>query len=170
MNSRILTPSSKSTTILRFNKLTIEENGLIVKNKKNEEMSILYSEINMVYIKKRKLSLPSKIAFIMLLLMLLASLSIFLPIEFLMLSSILCIPLIAKMNTYKWYEFNLQIKDRKLYVKVFYLRTKQEHINFVNQVRNQLFECQIKSNLQYQNAYFEEEITNKYSHSILSSA
>jgi hypothetical protein len=73
--------------------------------------------------------------------MLLAISSVFLPIEFVMVSSILIFPLIAKMNVYKWYEMYLLLKDGKLYEKVFYLHTKQKHINFVNEVREQIFEC-----------------------------
>jgi len=76
--------------------------------------------------------------------------------------------MIVKLNIYKWYELHLQLTGGNLYKKMFYLCNKQEHINFVNMFRKQVFECHIKSNLHYKSLYIEEEISADYSDTVLS--
>lgn len=74
------------------------------------------------------------------------------------------------MNIYKCYEMHLPLKVIKLIAKVSYLHIKQKHTSFANQVRKQIFECQIKSNLNDKNSYFDEDSKTYYSHLVLSIA
>jgi ABC-type multidrug transport system permease subunit len=139
---------TKTTTLgsNKFKTLTLEKHGLIVVNKKKEKTTIMFSELNKIYINKHKFSNLNKIGFMTLVLFSIIISSFYLQLELLVASSFLYIPLIAKMNTYKWYQLNVLLDDGTFFNKIFYTITKQEYINLVNVVRKEIFDNRIQSN------------------------
>lgn len=73
---------------------------------------------------------------------------IYLTIEIGLFVSILLIPVIVKMNTYKWYQLNIELKEGTFFKKVFYKNKQQEYLNLVSLNKQQLFYSQIKANVQ----------------------
>lgn len=141
---------TKTTTLssYKFKTLTIEKYGLIVVNKKEEKTTIMFSELNKIYIKKQKFNNFNKIGFLTLVLLLIFISSFYIQLELLVASSFLYIPLIAKMNTYKWYQLNILLVDGTFFNKNFYMTSKQEYINLINAVRKEIFENQTNSQIQ----------------------
>lgn len=116
------------------------EKGVIVTKKNKETITILFSELNKIYIRKYKFSFQRKIGFLSLLLIITAIISIYLPIESVMLTSILSIPFMVMMNRYKSYQLYLQLYNGTSFSKRFNNKAKQEHINLVNRIRNEIFD------------------------------
>jgi hypothetical protein len=160
MNDIIKSCTANST--YKFSDLSFIEKGVIVTQKNKEEYPILFSELNKIYIKKCQFSSLNKIGVFSVLLILSALLNIFLHLEIVLIASILYIPLIAMMNTYKSYQLHLLLYDGTFFNKKFNKKAKQEYINVVSRVRKELFEHQIKYNTQYKkpivNTKIEEEI------------
>jgi len=96
--------------------------------------------------------------------------SFYLQLELLVASSFLYIPLIAKMNTYKWYQLNVLLDDGTFFNKIFYTITKQEYINLVNVVRKEIFDNRIQSNLINKNDLEAIAIVEDYSFQALNIA
>lgn len=95
----------------KFNSLTIVENGIVLVNKKKVKATILFSEIAEIHIKKNKFSFINKIVYSTLLFILLSISVLYFPMEIVISASILFIPLIVKMNKYKWYQLNVILND-----------------------------------------------------------
>jgi len=141
--------NSTAVSTYKFSDLSFFEKGVIITKKNKEEYPILFSELNKIYIKKCPFSFLNKIGMFSALLLLSALLIIFLPLELLFITSILYIPLIAKLNTYKRYQLHLLLYDGTFFNKEFNKEAKYEHINLVSRVRKEIFEHQIKYNTQY---------------------
>lgn len=124
----------------KFSTLSFVEKGVIVTKKNKETTTILFSELNKIYIRKHKFSFQSKIGFLSLLLIITAIIAIYLPIEIIMLVSTLSIPLIVMINRHKNYQLYLQLYNGTSFSKGFNNKTKQEHINLVNRIRNEIFD------------------------------
>jgi len=162
--------SRNAVRITKFCTFSYIENGVILIDNKEEENNILFSELNKVYIRKCKISLLNKISLLSILFILISVFSIYLPIEIVLLVSILYIPLIVKMNTYKRYQFNLLLNDGNLFFKYFDKEIKQDYINVVNAIRKEIFDNQIKSNIQIKKPSETTVIVPEYTLSTLSIA
>jgi hypothetical protein len=154
--------NSTEISTYKFSDLSFFEKGVIVTQKNKEEYPILFSELNKIYIKKYQLSFLNKIGVFSVLLILSALLYIYLPLEILFILFILYFPLIAKMSTYKSYQLHLLLYDGTFFNKKFNKKTKDEYINVVSRVRQELYAHQIKYNTQYKkpivNTKIEEDI------------
>lgn len=143
MNPTTFPYNTKS--IKKFDLLTLTYTGLILAPKKQEAASILFSEIEKIYIKKCKLDLKRKLGILSFLLLLLFSSVVFLPIEMVLMSLILYIPILVWMQNYKSYRLELLGRSNTIYFKNFYRDDKQEHIDLVNAIRKEIFDNQINS-------------------------
>jgi len=131
--------------IKKIDLLTLTDTGLILAPKRQEATSILFSEIKKIYIKKCKLDLKRKLGILSFLLLLLFSSIVLLPIEMVLMSLILYIPILVWMQNYKSYRLNFIHQSNTLFFKKFYSNNKQEHIDLVNAIRKEIFDNQINS-------------------------
>jgi hypothetical protein len=72
----------------KFDLLTYTEIGLLIINTKKEIITVLYSDLNKIYIKKNKLSFLNRTAIFSFFLLFLAVFSLFLPSELVVVASI----------------------------------------------------------------------------------
>lgn len=159
MNDIIIASTAISTN--KFFDIDFIDNGIIITKRHKEVTPILFSELNKIYIKKCKFGIVNKIGLTSISLILTLFLVRYFPVEIVILASILYIPLFVKVNTYKSYQLHLQLYDGTFYSKEFNKKTKQEHIKYVNTIRKEIFDNQIKYNIQIlkpiQNIRIEEE-------------
>lgn len=134
------------TAIHRFVELKNNESGLILINTKNEEFSIFFSDLKKIYIKKNKFNASTKIGLALLLLILISATSLTNKPEISFIPIMISVPLLDRINRYKWYHIHLVLQDETLYSKVFYNKKKQYYINTVNHIKRDLFYDQIKCN------------------------
>lgn len=134
-----ITTSNTAISTKKFNNLTLVDNGVILKINNKEETTVLFSELDKIYIKKHKLNFLNKIGFLSIMLILLYISILYLPIEIVLFTSIPFILLIAKINAFKWYQLKIFLNDGTLFKKVFYAEKKYEYINLVNSVRKKIF-------------------------------
>lgn len=168
MKSIATNSTTYSTT--KFGTLNLIDKGLLLIKKNKEEHVILFSELNKIYIKKCKFSFLKKIGLLSLFLILIATFSNYLPIEIVLLASILLIPLFAKINTYKKYQLNILLKDGTFFIKNFNQDTKQEYIKMVNLVRKEIFDNHIIFNIPKEIPSTEKKISEDYAFPSLSIA
>jgi hypothetical protein len=148
-NPAINQRTNNSICIMKFKTLSVFENGLILKNKNKEEKNVLFSEVHKIYIKKCKFSFLNRIACLSILFILLSIFAKYLPVEIMLLASIILFTIIVKMNIYKWYQLNLHLIDGTLHYKFFFGSKKQSYLNLVHLVRKKNFDNRIKSNFQF---------------------
>jgi len=154
-----------------FNSLTVVENGLILKNDKKEVTTILFPELDKIYIKKCHLSLVFKLAFILIPFFIASVFLKFLPVEVLLfVESIVFIPLFVWINKYKWYQLNVQHNDGTFYIKTFFSGAKHKHITLVNVVKKEIFDHRIKSDVKCEQPLEVDSLETNYLLSTLSIA
>lgn len=166
MNS--IAPNSTTYSTTKFDTLNIIDNGLILIIKKKEKNTILFSELNKIYIEKCKFSFLNKLSLLSLFLIIIAICSYYLPMEIVALTSILVIPLFAKINTYKRYQLKILLKDGTCFNKKINQDTKQEYIKIVNLVRKEIFNNYVKFNIQKEIPSTVQKISEDYAFSSLS--
>ncbi len=123
-------------TNTRINDIRIVEHGLILRNGKNKEKEILFSELDKIYIKVIKLNPLYELGLI-----LAAFALVFFAIEyvtfekvvFLSLSSV--VPFFVKTNYYKSYGLRICLKDGSVFRKKVALSAKDKNISLVSEVR-----------------------------------
>lgn len=150
--------------VYKFRTLNLDENRLILIKKNKEETSILFSELNKIYIKKYKFSFLNKIGLSSLLLVPTFLFLIYLPMEMVLLKSILDIILIARIITFKRYQLNVIVNDGTFFIKNFKKDSKQDNIKIVNVVRKKIFENQIRSNIQKETPSTEKTRSEVYAY------
>lgn len=148
----------------KFRTLNLDENRLILIKKNKEETSILFSELNKIYIKKYKFSFLNKIGLLSLLLMPTFLFLIYFPMEIVLLKSILDIILIVRLNTFKRYQLNVIVNDGTFFIKNFKKDSKQDNIKIVNVARKKIFENQIRSNIQKETPATEQTISEVHTY------
>jgi hypothetical protein len=148
-NPAINQRTNNSICIMKFKTLSVFENGLILRNKNLEVKNVLFSEVDKIYIKKRKLSLFNKIYYWTISLVVLFIALKYLPLELVLLTSIIFFTvLIKKMNTYKRYQLVLYLDEETIHSREFHSSKKQEYINLVSMVTKGCFDYQIKCNFE----------------------
>lgn len=135
------------TSTTKYNSLTLEQNGLILKYGKNKEGKILFSEVDKIYIKMYKLKTLNGFLF-----GLFPMLLIFLFSEFIKLNIELSmaltpiIPAFVKINHFKRFGLIIILKDGSVFRKHVPLKLKGETIELINEVKR-------KCLYNYTNAY-----------------
>lgn len=165
------TKAGNSNRITPFSTFKIVENRLILANKKEEESTILFSELDKIYIKRCQLSFFFKIGITLITLFLLSILVSYLLIDIVLVATLLVvIPLFLWMNKYKWYQLNLLLNDGTFYRKTFYKEKKQEQITFVNVVKKEIYDNHIRSNFRDKKGSEADLVKTNYSFPTLSIA
>ena len=137
--NKFLTEARNSDGIKSFNSLKIGESRLVLVNKKKEKFTILFAELNKIFIKKRQLSIFFKIGIIGLSLFFLAILEYYFSIEVVLVVAVfLFLPFFVWSNNYKWYQLIILHHDGTFFRKTFYKKEKQEQINLVNVVKKEV--------------------------------
>lgn len=131
--------SIATNSIAKFHTLNVIENGLLLIKKNKEKYTILFYELNKIYIKKRKFNFLEKIGLLSFFLIIIAIFYSYLPVEIEIIASILLIPLFVKINAYKSYQLNILLKDGNFFIKKINKDDRQEYIKMVNLVRKESF-------------------------------
>lgn len=161
------------TTVMsatKFDLIAYTEKRLLIINTKKEIVTVLFSDLNKVYIKKNKLSFLTITAIFSVFLLFLAVSSLFIPFELVLAASILLIPLLVKLNTFKWYQLNVLLNNGDLIKKTFNTKKKYEYINLVNAIRSEVFFNRIESNIQSNESLKSKTFVNEYPNQTLSIA
>jgi hypothetical protein len=146
MNSYSTAAKDQNAIITKtaFYSLQMIENGLVLKNKKKEEITLFYAELCKTYIKKNRISFVKKIGILSFLLVLVPILDSILPYEFVVFSlGIGSIPLLVKLNIHTSYQLVLLHQNGTVYKKKFGKNTKQEYNNKVNLIRKEIYDATV---------------------------
>jgi hypothetical protein len=135
----IIKPLAKNN-IKKIDCLTCNKNGLILVQNRIEMTSISYSDIVKIYIKKQRLEPKIKFGILFVLMLPLASSMVYLPIEMVLISLFLYLPIVVWMYDFKSYRLQLIDESQTLYSKKFTSFNKQEHIDLVNSIRKEIFD------------------------------
>lgn len=129
----------------KFEKITIVENGLILKYKSKTNKEILFSELDKIYITINKIK-PIHTLLISLSAICLALFSyLFLKIDIIPLLVFLSIIVIFfKMNNFKNYGLIIRLKNSETFEKQVSTKSKHETINLVNYVQKEIYNYKIK--------------------------
>jgi len=160
----INTPSvTNITRVVPFDSLSISKNEIILKNKNKEENSIEYAELDKIYINRCKLSFLNIMGILSLPFFLIVFCSPYLPIEVLFILGLFGFTaLYLKVTKFRWHQLNVCQNDGTVYVKKFFKKTKQEHINLVNLVKNEMFHYRINKDNEDENISLTIEIEKNY--------
>lgn len=122
----------------KFDLLTFSEKGLLLKYRNRKQIEIPFEELDKVYIKKYRLN-----PFVELLCIAFPFLLVFMTIQYfasdlLILGSIITVPpvLITVIN-YKWYRFNVQLKDGTFFSKRVRFDKKTEDIIALSKIQRE---------------------------------
>jgi hypothetical protein len=122
----------------KFNYLTIVEDGLILKNERNKEREISFSELDKIFIKIYRLKERYKLAILLFLFLL-----IFISIQYITLEKVILLGLITvttvfvKVNTYKSYQLIVCLNDGTVFKKKVPLNARDENISIISAVRRE---------------------------------
>jgi hypothetical protein len=135
------TKAVNSNRITLYNTLKIAGNRLVLINKREEETTILFSELDKIYIKSHQFNFFFKALSIVTSFLLLSILVNYLLFEIVLFATLFfVIPLLLWMNIYKWYQLNLLLNDGTFYKKTFYKEQRQEQITLVNVVKKEIYD------------------------------
>jgi hypothetical protein len=128
-----------------FIKLSLTENGILLIFKTKEKKQILFSDLDQVYITVNKMK-TIYIALIFVLSIGLAGFSyIYFQIDLILLIAfLLVITIILKMNDYKSYGLKIRLKNGAIFEKRVDIKSKHETIDFVNDIRKEIYDYKIK--------------------------
>ncbi len=129
----------------KFEKITIVENGLILKYKSKTNKEILFSELDKIYITINEIKpvYTLLISFSAICLTLFSYL--FLQIDIIPLLVFLSIIIIFfKMNNFKKYSLIIRLKNSETFEKQASTKSKYETINLVNCVQKEIYNYKIK--------------------------
>lgn len=128
-----------------FIKLSLTENGILLIFKTKEKKQILFSDLDQVYITVNKMK-TIYIALIFVLSIGLAGFSyIYFQIDLiLIIAFLLVITIILKMNDYKSYGLKIRLKNGAIFEKRVDVKSKHETIDFVNDIRKEIYDYKIK--------------------------
>ena len=139
------TKARNSNRIAPFNTLKIAGNSLVLINKKEEEFTILFSELDKIYIKRRQFSFFFKVGITVASLFMISIVANYLLIEIVPAALLFFMPLFVWMNNYRWYQLNVLINDGNFFRKTFYKEKKQEQIILLNVVRKEIYNNHTRS-------------------------
>lgn len=133
------TLSAFTITNTPFTSKSDNKNGILVKVNNKEEINILYSQINKIFINKFKLCTLNKLGLIAIPIVSLILLLSFLPlIPSFLLFLFIGIPIFVKVYQFKCYQFNIELHDGSYFTKMFFVKSKHNYISLVREVRNKI--------------------------------
>jgi len=133
----------KSPASNRFFDIKNSDNELVLINTKKEEISIPYSDLKKIYIKKNKINVSLQKSLVAVLLLLFSITSYMSHPEIGFVPMMLGIPLLSKTHRFKWYHLQLELQDGTVFSKRFYCDKKHFYINAVNRIKSDLFYYQV---------------------------
>lgn len=122
----------------KFDRLTFSKKGLLLKYRDEKEVEISFEELDKVYIKKYKLN-----PFVEFLCIAIPFLLVFITIQFfpsylmIFVSIISVLPILMTVINYKWYRFNVQLKDGTFFTKRVRLNKKTEDIIILGKIQRE---------------------------------
>lgn len=125
--------------------ITVVEHGIILNKKGKTKKEILFSELDQIYITVNKMKTSNRLL-VMLILLFFGLFSYFylhvdIPI---ILAYLLVILLILKTNKFRSYTLKIHLKNGKTFKKEVQLKSKQETIDIVTEVRKEIYNSKIK--------------------------
>jgi len=123
----------------KFHTLNVIENGLLLIKKNKEKKTILFYELNKIYLKKIKFNFLDKIGLLSFFLIIIAIFYSYLPIEIEIIGSILLIPLFVKINAYKSYQLIILLEDGNFFIKKINKDNRHVYLKIVQLVRKESF-------------------------------
>lgn len=139
-------------TLTSFISQEINEKGIVLKYRNRENETVLFSDITKIYINKFKLTNSNKLGLIAIPFISVFLIHNFIPTDFLFFVAIfICILIVAKINNFKYYQFNVQLSTGSYYKKIFFTSSKQEHIDLVNLVRKEMLAYYSNIDLKFAN-------------------
>jgi hypothetical protein len=134
----------KSTN--QFEEITLEKEKLVIRCKTNEIKEYKYCDLENIFIKVNKASISHELGAIALLLLIVRLSLNNLPHDLvLLLPLIIIITLFIRVDLYKSYEMNIQLKNGRFLKKQVKLDLMQEDIATINNIKQEIFDCKIKS-------------------------
>lgn len=136
------------TANTKFDDLTVVENGLILKNRKNKKTEIPFSELDKIYVKVSKLKPIYELVII-----LSPFLLIFLSLQYVTLEKVIflgfsaVIPVFFKINNYKSYGLVVCLKNGTVYRKKVSSDVKEKYISIVSTIRKEQLNHYTKTNI-----------------------
>jgi len=122
----------------KFDRLTFSENGLLLKYRNKQQIEIPFEEIDKAYIKKYRLNPIVEFLFISFPFIL-----VFMTIQYfasgllILVSIITILPVLFTVINYKWYRFNVHLKDGTFFSKRVRLDKKTENIIAVSKIQRE---------------------------------
>lgn len=144
--------------------LELADQGLFLKNKKQEMLSMPFSEMEKTYIQKCKLSFVQKMGIIALLFGFFIVSMKLLPLDIVVLSLALYVPLLVLTQKYKWYRMCIIDKTNTIYYTVFNNENKELYINKMVAIRKGMYDNRHVARIQYIEVYnpVASEVANEY--------
>ena len=122
----------------KFDSLTFSKNGLLLKYRNEQEIEIPFANLGQIYIKKHKLNPIVEFLGISFPFLFVYMAIQYLPFDLMILVSIITIISIFKcVVNYKWYRFNIQLKDGTSFKKKISLDLKTENVSILEKVRTE---------------------------------
>jgi hypothetical protein len=128
----------------RFKEVSIGKNSLIFTLKFNNQKEISLSEIDKVYLKPNKKSLLYAFVYIVSSLIIVLFLYWYSMDIALIVSLILIVIMGNKLNNYKSYELKISTKNGDFFIKKISKGLRYATIDFINSVRKEIFDYEIK--------------------------
>ena len=130
---------------IRFENISLVDNGILLSFKSTEQKEISFSEIDKIYISVNKV--PPLYVFLFVIISLVVMGFSFWFMDF---DSILVLPIllivsgVVRLNNYKRYGMTIALKNGDFLEQRVPLKLKYEAIDFVNKIRKELFHVAIK--------------------------
>lgn len=126
----------KTISTTKFDCLTYSQDGLILNYRNGKQIEIPFEKLDKVYIKKYRLN-----PFVEFLCISFPFLLVLMSMEYLtfslmiLLSIIFILPVLKIVINYKWYRFNVQLKDGTFYSKRVSVDKKKENIITLDEIQ-----------------------------------
>ena len=125
--------------------ITVAEHGIILNKKGRTKKEILFSELDQIYITVNKMKTSNKLLIILLLLFFGLFSYFYLQVDIpIILAYLVVILLILKTNKFRRYTLKIRLKNGKTFKKEVQLKSKQETIDIVTEVRKEIYNSKIK--------------------------
>lgn len=158
--------------IKKITSLEFTGNGLLLKNTKQEMLSIPFSAIEKTYIQKRKLTAVTKMVIVAVMSLIFIANLRQMPFEMVLISLPLYIPLFVFIQKYKWYRMCIIDKTNIIFYQVFFNENKYDYVSKVVVIRKGIFDNRHNTKTQYSEVFNSavSENANEYTQHSLSIA
>jgi len=139
--------------IKKISSFDFAEEGLLIKNEKQDVLSVPFSELEKTYIQKCKFSLVQKIGLSAFFVLLFISSLKMISFELAFISLILYVPIFVAFNNFKWYRMYIIDNTDTRYFTVFYPGSKELFVSNVVAIRKGIFDNRQNQRIQYVEIY-----------------